>query len=259
MMLNFLYDIITWHLIGYGSGIALIFLQSRMHFLCFSFYWHNSVSHKHYTITPWLQHVIRFYQWINSTIWYQGQMTNFTAEHRIHHQYTDTNKDPVSPHRFTLRQLWTYEQRPGAARYVSPEEVEKYGDPTAEPNDSATLFYKRHQFRGVWISIIAWTIILGPVGFVLAYLMPYFNQYYGIFIGDWLWHKVGYKHKKDKSKARNFLPFSFGEGLHSNHHAYPHKINKACRWFEIDFTYYILILCSWVRIIKFNPQLKELA
>lgn len=259
MMLNFLYDIITWHLIGYGTGIALILLQSRMHFFCFSFYWHNSVSHKHYTITPWLQHIIRFYQWINSTIWYQGQMTNFTAEHRIHHQYTDSNKDPVSPHRFTLRELWTYEQRPGAARYVSPEEVEKYGDPTVEPNDPATLFYKRHQFQGVWISIFVWTIILGPVGFVLGYLMPFFNQYYGIFIGDWVWHRFGYKHKEDKSQARNFLPFSFGEGLHSNHHAHPYKINKACRWFEIDFTYYMLILCSWARIIKFNPQLKEFA
>jgi fatty-acid desaturase len=89
--------------------------------------------------------------------------------------------------------------------------------------------------------------------------MVYFNQYYGIFIGDWVWHKIGYKHKEDNSKARNFLPFSFGEGLHSNHHAYPYKINKACQWFEIDFTYYILILCSWARIIKFNPQLKELA
>lgn len=250
--MELLESIVTWHMIGYGTGVLLMLLQSRLFFLSFSFYWHNSASHKHYTIVPWLEHVIRFWMWINSNIWYQGHLTKFTAEHRIHHIYSDTDRDPFSPHRFTLKELWTYEQRPGAARYVSPEEVEKYGDPTVEPNDPVTLFYKRHQFRGFWVSIVVWTIILGPVGFVLGYLMPLFNQYYGTFIGDYFWHRVGYKHSAVRGEARNFLPISIIEGLHSNHHTYPNRANKADRWFEIDFFYYSCVVLSWMRVIKFT-------
>jgi stearoyl-CoA desaturase (Delta-9 desaturase) len=254
--MEILNSILTWHLIGYDVGVCLMLLQTRLYFLSYSFYWHNSASHKHYTIVPWFQHVVRFWQWINSTIWYQGHLTKFTAEHRIHHIYSDTDRDPFSPSRFTLKQLWTYEQRPGAARYISPEDIEKYGDPSVEPNDPATIFYKKHQFRGVWISTLIWTIILGPLGFVLGYLMPYFHQYYGTFIGDWFWHKIGYKHPSVKGEARNFLPIWFGEALHSNHHAYPNRINKAVRWFEFDLLYWVLILLSWINIIKFNKHLE---
>ena len=251
-MMEIIESILSWHLISYHIGVLLMLLQGRLYFLAFSFYWHNSACHKHYTIVPWLQHVIRFWLWINSTIWYHGHLTKFTAEHRMHHIYGDSELDPFSPHRFTLRELWTYEQRPGAARYVSPEEVEKYGDPSVEPNDAVTMFYKRHQFHGVWISTLIWTILLGPLGLVLAYFMPRINQYYGTFIGDWFWHKIGYKHPATKSEARNFLPFSIVEGLHSNHHAYPNRANKAYRWFEFDFFYHACVVLSWIRIIKFT-------
>jgi len=251
-MMQFIETIFTWHLIGYGTGVLLMLLQARLYFLSLTFYWHNSASHKLFTIVPWVEHVIRFWQWINSTVWYQGHLTKFTAEHRMHHMYTDTDRDPVSPHRFTLRQLWTYEQRPGAARYVSSEEIEQYGDPTVEPNDPATMFYKRHQFRGIWISVAIWTILLGPVGLILSRLMPLFNQYYGTLIGDWIVHKIGWKHPASKGEARNLLPLVITEGLHSNHHVYPNRLNKAVRWFEIDLFYYFCVVLSWIKIIKFT-------
>lgn len=249
-----LYSILTWHLIDYSTGVLLIYAQSLLFFWSYSFYWHCSASHKHFTITPWFAHLLRFWQWINSTLWYHGHLTKYTAEHRIHHMYSDTDKDPLTPRRFTLRQLCTYEQQPGAARYISPAEVEKYGDPTVEPTDPASMFYKKHQFCGVWISIVFWTVILGPVGFVLGYLLRYYHQYFGTFVGDWLWHKVGYKHPKIKGDARNICPIIFLEGLHSNHHVFPQKVNRACRWFEFDFFYYTCVVLSWVRIIKFNKQ-----
>lgn len=245
-------NILTWHLIGYGTGVLLMFFQSQSYMAVLNFYWHYSVAHKQYTIVPWFQHVLRFWQWINSTLWYQGSLTTYTAIHRLHHMYTDTDRDPVSPHRFSLKELWTYEQRPGAARYISPEDIEKYCDPTVEPNDPATMFYKRHQFRGIWISVLIWTVILGPVGFVLARLMPLWNQYFGTFLGDWFYHKFGYKNPAHKGEARNFSPVVITSGLHSNHHAYPNKTNKAERWFEFDLFYYGCVLLSWLKIIKFT-------
>lgn len=252
-MTDVLMQVITWHTIPYTTGLLFFFLQTQLYVYAWAFYWHNSVSHKHYTIVPWLQHVIRFWMWINSTIWAQGHLTKWTAEHRIHHMELEEG-DPFCVKKFSLWELFTYEQRPGAARYVSPEEVAVWGDPSAEPNDPATMFYKKHQFKGVWISTLAWTVLLGPLGFVLGLLMPYWNKYYSTFHGDWFWHKYGYQHPEDPGTARNFMPWLIGEGLHSNHHAVPSAVNKAYRWFEIDFNYYFLVVLSWFKIIKFSTN-----
>ena len=250
--MELVYSILSWHLIDYSMGLFLLFLQSCMFFWSYSVYWHCSAAHKHFTIAPWFQHILRFWQWINSTLWYHGHLTKYVAEHRIHHLYTDTDRDPLTPRRFSLRELCTYEQREGAARYISPEDVAKHGDPTVEPNDRASMFYKKHQFRGVWISTFVWTVLLGPLGFVLGYLLPLYHQHFSTFVGDWFWHKIGYKHPNSKDDARNFWPIIFLEGLHGNHHALPRQVNRACRWFEFDFFYYGCVVMSWFGIFKFK-------
>lgn len=256
--MELLETILKWHLMDYSTGIILLIVQSRLYFLALSMYWHDSVAHKHYTMVPWLEHVMRFCMWISSAIWYHGHLTVFTAQHRLHHLFTDTDKDPGSPYRFTLKQLWTYKWVVGAPRYVSPEDIKKYADFSVEPTDAASMFYKRHQFLGIWISTAIWTLLLGPVGFVLAYLSPYFNQYYGTFLGDWFWHKFGYKNPNGSSEARNFLPFTFlGGGLHANHHAYPDKPNKAYHWFEVDFFYYGCVILSWLGVLKFTKTFQS--
>jgi stearoyl-CoA desaturase (delta-9 desaturase) len=41
-----------------------------------------------------------------------------------------------------------------------------------------------------------------------------------------------------------------GEGWHNNHHYYPAAARQGFFWWEIDFTYYILRLLQWLRLIN---------
>lgn len=247
-------NLLDWHCIPYTWGFVLMFFYTRSIFFTYSLYWHRSCAHKHFTIHPGFQHLLRFWLWVNTTLWFQGHLTRFTAEHTLHHIKADTELDPFTPKKFSLMELFTYEHRPGAARYISAEDIEKYGDPTVEPNDTATLFYKKHQFKGVWISRFFWTILLGPIGLLYSMLLPYFIQYFGTFVGDYFWHKVGYRHPKSTSEARNFWPWPTLEGLHSNHHVYPGKPNVACRWWEIDFFYWQTKLLALFGLVKFHKK-----
>ena len=42
---------------------------------------------------------------------------------------------------------------------------------------------------------------------------------------------------------------TFGEGWHNNHHYYSTSARQGFYWYEIDITYYLLLLMSKLRIV----------
>jgi stearoyl-CoA desaturase (delta-9 desaturase) len=42
---------------------------------------------------------------------------------------------------------------------------------------------------------------------------------------------------------------TLGEGWHNNHHHYPSSVKQGFYWWEIDITYWILKIFSWLGII----------
>ena len=48
-----------------------------------------------------------------------------------------------------------------------------------------------------------------------------------------------------------------GEGWHNNHHAYQSSARQGFKWWEIDFTFYVLVALSLVGIVwdlKYPPK-----
>jgi stearoyl-CoA desaturase (delta-9 desaturase) len=43
---------------------------------------------------------------------------------------------------------------------------------------------------------------------------------------------------------------TLGEGWHNNHHHYAITARQGFYWWEIDPTYYLLVLLSWLGIVK---------
>jgi stearoyl-CoA desaturase (delta-9 desaturase) len=43
---------------------------------------------------------------------------------------------------------------------------------------------------------------------------------------------------------------TLGEGWHNNHHHYAVTARQGFYWWEIDITYYLLVLMSWFGIIR---------
>ena len=57
---------------------------------------------------------------------------------------------------------------------------------------------------------------------------------------------------QDRRSSRNnwFLALiTLGEGWHNNHHHYPSSTRQGFYWWEIDITYYLLKVMSWMGII----------
>ncbi|MFT7485581.1 MAG: stearoyl-CoA desaturase (delta-9 desaturase) [Candidatus Paceibacteria bacterium] len=56
-------------------------------------------------------------------------------------------------------------------------------------------------------------------------------------------HRVGSRRYETQDDSRNnwlLSLFTFGEGWHNNHHRYQGSVRQGFRWWEIDFTYYVL-------------------
>ena len=66
-------------------------------------------------------------------------------------------------------------------------------------------------------------------------------------------HRVGSRRYQTDDESRNSLALALitlGEGWHNNHHRYPGATRQGFFWWEIDLTYYGLVLLSWLRVIR---------
>jgi len=65
-------------------------------------------------------------------------------------------------------------------------------------------------------------------------------------------HRFGSKRYPTGDESRNNFALAlltWGEGWHNNHHYYPSSARQGFYWWEIDITYYVLVLFSWVGLV----------
>jgi stearoyl-CoA desaturase (delta-9 desaturase) len=76
--------------------------------------------------------------------------------------------------------------------------------------------------------------------------------YHGTYTINSLSHVFGRQRYRTGDASRNNWLLAFltlGEGWHNNHHHYPSAARQGFYWWEIDITFYILKLLSWLGII----------
>lgn len=180
----------------------------------------------------------------------------YAIMHREHHAYSDTEKDPHSPHFFkdVFQMMWftaqTYKMH--ERRLKEPEEQFKgnypewkFLDIIASSMVSRVIFGLLYvafyiQFATAW-----WMFLLLPIHFLMGPL-------HGAIV-NWCGHKYGYSNFDNNDKSKNTTPFDFlmlGELFQNNHHKRPNNANFGAKWFEIDPVYPIMKLMHWARIIK---------
>ncbi|GAA4196542.1 acyl-CoA desaturase [Pedobacter jeongneungensis] len=176
--------------------------------------------------------------------------------HRMHHAYSDTEKDPHSPHFFkdvfgmmiaTKNMYMNYLQfkiQPEPAfqgNYPEWPIVDKIGNSWAW-RIACGLFYIGFYiaFANHW-----WLFILLPIHFLMGPL-------HGAIV-NWCGHKYGYSNHDNDDHSKNSLPWDFllmGELFQNNHHKKPNSPNFATKWWEFDPTYPVMKVLHWMKIIK---------
>lgn len=178
--------------------------------------------------------------------------------HRMHHAYSDTEKDPHSP--YFIKDLWglmlqtkdIYRQY--VLKKIEPEPAFKDLYPLWPFIDKLSdKWVTRVTFAGVYI---AFYLHFVPVGAEWMFLLLPVHFFMGPIHGaivNWCGHKYGYENYDNKDHSKNTLPVDFlmmGELFQNNHHKSPNSPNFARKWFEFDPGYYIVRSLNLLGIIR---------
>jgi len=93
----------------------------------------------------------------------------------------------------------------------------------------------------------------GYNAFVWGFLVSTVALYHGTFLINSLSHIWGSRRFATPDESRNnwiLALVTLGEGWHNNHHFFMSSVRQGIRWWEIDVTYYVLRMLSWVRITR---------
>jgi stearoyl-CoA desaturase (delta-9 desaturase) len=176
--------------------------------------------------------------------------------HRMHHAFTDTEKDPHSPSydHSLFAMMWKTktiyqdinEQRLNVdQRFIRNIPQWKSFDLFASSNFSRIFWVFSYLLFFLLFATSWWQWLLFPLTFLMAPI-------HGAII-NWFGHIYGYENYKMKNTSKNLLFFDFlmmGEGYHNNHHKHPHNANFGAKWHEIDITFLIIKILNTLGFIK---------
>jgi stearoyl-CoA desaturase (delta-9 desaturase) len=239
-------------LIGYLTNILYI-----------TVFYHRGLTHRALTLHP------KVVKWVALTgPWVTGlDPKGWICMHRMHHLYSDTERDPHSPKfqgvfGLALGQLKSYERVLVGLIKKNPTYTEVVKDLPFDVN----ILNKKKLWIVPYLSHLTLSLV---IAFALHQPWVAFAYYMGIMshpIQGWmvnaLAHSYGYRNFEtpDNSKNNSIVAWLvFGEGYQNNHHQYPESALFAMKTGEVDLGY---ALC-WVLekagllTIPSNPQLQH--
>lgn len=200
----------------------------------------------------------------------EGPVIQWVATHRKHHQHSDREEDPHSPHTHgdgvwgTLRGLfhahvgWIIACKSfksvqdgfatvpeGLSRYVKDLEQDRW----------IRFMSKSFPF---WVAFglvlpavlgglftMSWTGVL--LGFIWGGLVRVFLLHHVTWSINSVCHIWGTQPFDSHDHSRNnaiFGVLALGEGWHNNHHAFPTSARHGLRWWEFDMSYLLILAMS---------------
>jgi stearoyl-CoA desaturase (delta-9 desaturase) len=264
-----------------GSGAAtflrmaiLVFFVAhwQISVFCQSFFLHRYGAHRQFAMSHgWERffHLLTFASQGSSYLSPRG----YAILHRMHHAFSDTEKDPHSPlfHSNVFTMMWATKKRYDAFAYrrSAPEPRFDGGTPEWPVVDrlgqswivriafgaSYSLFY-------IAFATEAWMFVLLPLHFIMGPIHGAIVNYCG--------HKFGYRNFDNDDVSRNTLVVDFvtgGELYQNNHHKFAMSPSFAVRRFELDTTYQVMRVLAWAKIIdmrgaqvgRYEPRLRAAA
>jgi stearoyl-CoA desaturase (delta-9 desaturase) len=238
-MAIFIFLILHWYLSLFGQ----------------TFFLHRYAAHKMFTMNKFWERFFYIFAWVTQGSSYLNARA-YAILHRMHHAYSDTEKDPHTPHffkeAFTMmmhtRQIYNDVLN---KRVVVEEKFDRNFPEYAVIDKIADSWFSRLSFAAMYIAFYVvfatqwWMFLFLPIHFLIGPIQGA--------IVNWAGHKYGYRNFDCPDKSKNTLIWDFlllGELFQNNHHQAGSKVNFASKWWEIDPVYPIILLLEKIRIIK---------
>ncbi len=204
--------------------------------------YHRYFSHRSYKTSRLGQFVLAFLCQTSA----QRGVVWWSAIHRHHHLYSDTEHDVHSPrhHGFWYSHVgWIFNPSSWKPDYGTVRDLTKYPE---------IMLLDRFTYLPAFTLGFALWLWGGWPMLVVGFFWSTVALYHGTFFINSLAHVTGSQRYLTGDDSRNnFLLalITFGEGWHNNHHHYQSSTRQGFKWWEIDVTYYILVALSWVGLV----------
>jgi len=258
----------------YVNGVDLATLAVAYFLTCLgiSIRFHRLLTHRAYqTYRP-----VRYALAVLGSMAMQGPVIAWVADHRKHHNFSDEEGDPHSPHvgrgsgvlgairglyHAHVGWLFSGENRADQEKYAK--------DLLTEP---AMHRISRWFFWIVGLSLVlpflAGWALTGRVGGGLQTmfwggLIRIFALHHITFSVNSICHFIGRRRFQVTDESRNvwwLAPFSLGEAWHHNHHAFPSSAFHGLKTWEVDVSGWVIrglesIGLAW-KVVRISPELQ---
>lgn len=228
--------------------------------------YHRLYTHRSFESPAW----VRFLFGALGSMAVQGPVLHWVAEHRRHHQHSDHEGDPHSPHGHgeslwaTLKGAWHSHvgwmfRRPSRLlpRYVK----DLRQDPVAV---AVSRQFPLWVVLGLAIpAALGGLLTMSWIGVLLGFLWGGLARVFLVHHVTWsvnsvchLWGARPYDCQDESRNNPVVGVLAFGEGWHNNHHAFPTSARHGLKWWQID-TSYLLIRCLEVVGLAWNVRVPD--
>jgi stearoyl-CoA desaturase (delta-9 desaturase) len=259
--------IVALPVLGVGVAVARIFMYGvawweiailvGMYVICVagvSIGFHRHFAHRAFKAHPAIRSIVG----AMGSMAAQGPLAYWIAQHRRHHVYSDQPGDPHSPHLhgdnatgmirgfFHAHIGWLFSEETADWIHFAHDVLK---DPQA-------FRIHRHYFFWAMVGLVLPTALgafatgtLGgaALGFLWGGLVRIFALNHASWCVGSVCHLFGKRPFETHDHSANNVwvaLFTFGEGLQNNHHAFPSSAAHAVKWYEPDFSIWI------IRILK---------
>ncbi|KAJ3116047.1 hypothetical protein HDU96_010513 [Phlyctochytrium bullatum] len=189
---------------------------------------------------------------------FEGSIRWWCRDHRAHHRYTDTPRDPYGAQNGLF---WSH-----IGWMLVKQDKEKIGRVDISDLDRDPMIRWQHKyyiFIAPFMSFVVPTLIAGlgwgdwAGGYFYAGVIRLVILHHATFCVNSLAHFLGETSFDDKHSPRDhFITalVTLGEGYHNFHHEFPSDYRNAIRWWQYDPTKWVIYLGS---LFGLTDHLKE--
>lgn len=214
-----LYFYFSWFLLAWSFGIYLFLQVFGMGIAL-----HRYLSHKSFTTSrPKEVFLIAC-----GTLCGMGSPVSWASVHRYHHQTSDTEKDPHSPHRLGIWRVLLGEYNSAIRLPVS----------LIKDLTSDWLLVLSHRYYFIFhLAVILLFVLIDIRLLLFCYCAPIVLCYWATAGGIVLNHTQGYRNHATDDLSKNswiLSAYTLGDGWHNNHHHNPKNYRHGEKPWELD-------------------------
>ncbi len=203
--------------------------------------YHRYFSHRSFKTGRVFQFVLAFL----GTMSLQKGVLWWAANHRIHHKYSDLEGDVHSPVRSGF--WWSH-----VGWILSPDHEETHYEKIPDLAKYPELRWINEHFLIPPLILAAALYAAGGLSWLTwGFFLSTTLLWHTTFMINSLAHVYGTRRYETTDTSRNnpwLAIVTMGEGWHNNHHSFMNSARQGFFWWEIDTTYYILKMLSWIGV-----------